>query len=191
MSGPWSPIQRTRRPSVRLCPPLPLSLHLPLAAWLVSASWQACQSLAEGPHRLWLPDWLEVTCYLPFQEPGCHKGMTWPLHPVRGMVPRKANIIFGCIKRSIMYKIKERKVSLFYFPGAHRNVVFGSGQGQKSPLRGRGGSLSQETAEASCGGGSSQDGASGWKWIWTSTCEGLHKQKRGSEVMGDTLLQWE
>lgn len=146
--------------------------------------------MAEGPRRLWLPDRLDITCYLPLQEPWCHKGMTWPLHPVRVMVPRKANIIFGCIKRSIMYKIKERKVSFFYFPGAHRNAVLGSGQGQKSPLPGHGGGLSQETAEvASRGGGSSQDGASGWKWVWTSTCEGLHKQNKLSEAMGEAGLK--
>lgn len=94
-------------------PPLPPSLHPPLAARLASASRQACQSLAEGPCRLWLPDRLDITCHLPLQEPWCHKGMTWPLHPVRVMVPRKANIIFGCIKRSIMYKIEEGLLFLF------------------------------------------------------------------------------
>ena len=69
------------------------------------------QSLAEGPRRLWLPDGLDVTrIFWSLLEPRCYKEMTWSLHPVWVMVPRKANIISGCIKRSIMYKIKERKV---------------------------------------------------------------------------------
>lgn len=87
-----------------------------------------------------------------------------------------------------MYKIKERKVSFFYFPGAHGNAVWvWAGTEEPSSL---GGGLSQETAEeASRGGGSSQDGASGWKWIWTSTCEGLHKQNKLSEAMGEAGLE--
>lgn len=39
--------------------------------------------------------------------------MNRSLHPVLVMVPRKASIIFGCIKRSIMYKIKGGEVLLF------------------------------------------------------------------------------
>lgn len=41
--------------------------------------------------------------------------MIWLLYFVSVMVSRKVNIIFGCIKRSIMYKIKEVKVYFLLF----------------------------------------------------------------------------
>lgn len=92
-SLPWKPLESTRRadgpplpelveqPLVSdskdretkcLCPPPSPSLCQPLAARPGPASWQAYQSLAEGPCHLWLPDKLDVTCvFWPLQEPRC------------------------------------------------------------------------------------------------------------------------
>lgn len=106
-----------------------------------------------------------------------------------GYGSEKSRPSFWHIKRSIMYKIEEGL--LFLFPWCtYRNAVFGSGQGQKSPPGRVGGGpvqgdskrrlpLEEEAAR--------MGSASGWKWIWTSTCEGLHKQNKLSEAMGDIL----
>lgn len=81
--------------------------------------------------------------------------MTWSLHSVSVMVPRKANIIFGCIKRSIMYKIKEVKVYSL-LPWVHtgiRCLLLHRERG--APFKVSGGGVSREGDEEALGEGGS------------------------------------
>lgn len=82
------------------------------------------------------------------------------------MVPRKANIIFGCIKRSIMYKIEEGL--LFLFPWCTQECrVWVWARTEEPPSRPWRQPV-QETAEAALEEEAARMGPQD-EWIWTST----------------------
>lgn len=118
--------------------------------------------------------------------------MNWSLHLVSIMVLRKANITFGCIKRSIIYKIKEMKVySLLPWYTKEGGVWFQAVR-EEHPFKAGGGGTPQRKGsrrfpkEEGAAGALSQRGSR-----FGPPLVGLQKQKGLFDRAGGApLLQW-